>query len=968
MKKNASQNTSLALTHAIRQQAALNWQEILQSAHEGNIDLAMTFSQEIERALGLSNFIARTCINDPVLLQSLINSDGLQHPYEDGQLHEKLHTAIEDTAGPDELFRGLRQFRQQEMVRIAWRDLAGLATLTETMGDLSDLADACLQETLTKLYLWQTEKHGVPIDSRGKQQNLIIIAMGKLGAHELNFSSDIDLIFAYPEPGETTGVENPVSAETFFTRLAQQLIKALASNTEDGFVFRVDMRLRPHGENGPLVMSFDGMEEYYQSLGRDWERYAWIKARAAAGDRDEGDRLLKILRPFVYRRYIDFGNFESLREMKHLIEADVRRKGMEGNIKLGAGGIREIEFIGQAFQLLWGGRQPLLQERSILKVLSTLTSMKFLPEKDALELRDAYIFLRRTEHRLQEFEDKQLHTLPTVESEQAILACGMGYDSWQKFTAALQSHVRNVQSHFAKLFMTTGTESESEESPKESAAALWQGQLDQDQELQFLTGLGLKDPSEIHHVLADFRSSNQVIALSPTGRNRLDRLIPATLVMIAEQGGSIETVKRFIILLEKIIRRSSYIALLNENPRALGHLLELITASSMITDMVTRHPLLLDELLDARTLYAPADKKALAAELDQRLCRIPVNDLEQILDELRGFKLANVLRVAAADVTGVLPIMKVSDHLTFIAETVVTKALNLSWHQVAEKFSLEDKTDTVAEGVAVIAYGKFGGLELGYGSDLDLVFLRSESETHDSSDLLSDMGRFYNRIGQRFVHILTTHTSEGVLYQVDMRLRPDGESGLLMTTVDSFAEYQATKAWIWEHQALVRARPIAGDTDLCRQFTDIRRAILTEKRDTATLRQEIIRMRNRLLAERKKKNTDIFDLKHDPGGIIDIEFLVQFLVLQSANRYPELIQWTDNVRQMETIAQCGLLKKNQGKLLKKAYLSYRHTVHRQTLQNRGAEVDGEQFLELRKGIVKVWKEVLADPASSEPAS
>jgi len=968
MKELITPHSTQSLPLALHKLAARNWQEILQSARESNIDLVTDFSEEVEKVLGLSNFISRTCINNPVLLQSLINSGCLQQQYEDGQLHKKLHNAIEDTADPDELYRGLRLFRQQEMVRIAWRDLAGLATLTETMGDLSDLADACLQEALDKLFFWQTEKLGLPIDSQGNRQNLVIIAMGKLGAHELNFSSDIDLIFAYPEPGETTGVENHVSAETFFTRLAQQLIKALASNTEDGFVFRVDMRLRPHGENGPLVMSFDGMEEYYQSLGRDWERYAWIKARAAAGDKEEGDRLLKILRPFVYRRYIDFGNFESLREMKHLIETDVRRKGMENNIKLGAGGIREIEFIAQAFQLLWGGRLPLLQERSILKVLATLTSLEFLPDKDALELRDAYVFLRQTEHRLQAYEDKQLHTLPTVDSEQAILACGMGYDSWQKFITALRSHTKIVQSHFTKLFMTTGTKSESEEPPKENAAALWHGQLDKDNELQFLTKLGFRNPSETIHVLDDFRSSNQVIDLSPTGRTRLDRLIPTALSIIAEQGGAFETVKRFINLLEKIIRRSSYIALLNENSRALRHLLQLITASSLITEMVTGHPLLLDELLDTRTLYAPADTNALAAELDQRISRIHVNDLEQILDELRGFKLANVLRVAAADVTGVLPIMKVSDHLTFIAETVVTKGLSLAWYQVAEKFGLADLNAKAVEGIAVIAYGKFGGLELGYGSDLDLVFLRSESEPHDSSDLPSGMGRFYTRIGQRFVHILTAHTSEGVLYRVDMRLRPDGESGLLMTTVDSFAEYQATKAWIWEHQALVRARPIAGDEDLCRQFTDIRNTILTEKRDTAILRQEIVRMRNRLLAERKKKNTDLFDLKNDPGGIIDIEFLVQYLVLRDAARHPKLVHWTDHARQLETIAKLGLLKKYQTNLLKKAYLAYRQTVHRQTLQNQDAEVDGEQFSELREGIIKVWKEVLADPASSEPAS
>jgi glutamate-ammonia-ligase adenylyltransferase len=967
MKKISPENTTLPLPAAVREQAAQHWREILQAAGDGDIALALSFSGEVERVLGLSNFIARTCINAPHLLQALINSGDLQQKYTDGQLHEKLGTRIEEAANIDELYRALRQFRQQEMVRIAWRDLAGRATLFETMGDLSDLADACLQETLSKLFFWQTAEQGIPVDAQGNRQQLVVIAMGKLGAGELNFSSDIDLIFAYPEPGETTGGDAPVNAETFFTRLARQLIKALASNTEDGIVFRVDMRLRPHGENGPLVMSFEGMEEYYQSMGRDWERYAWVKARIAAGDNDAGARLLKNLKPFVYRRYIDFGNFESLRAMKHLIEGEVRRKGMEENIKLGAGGIREIEFIGQAFQLLRGGRQPILQERSILKILTTLVELGYLPEKDAQELRAAYIFLRQTEHRLQEYDDKQLHNLPATELGQALLAAGMGYDSWPEFTAALRCHTRKVQTHFAKLFIATDTAKDKKDTPKETAAALWQGQLEPDRAYQFLTTLGMQEPHETKQLLAAFRRSNQVSVLPPEGRTRLDRLIPVALMTIAEHGGAIETVKRFIGLLERIIRRSSYIALLNENPMALGHLLRLITASSMIAEMVTSHPLLLDELLDARTLYAPADKTVLATELGQRTSHIPVNDLEQMLDELRGFKLANVLRVAAADVTGVLPVMKTSDHLTFIAEVIVTTALNLAWHQMAEKFGLAEMAAKGVEGIAVIAYGKFGGLELGYGSDLDLVFLRADEESLAPAGRQVDMGRFYTRLGQRFVHILTAHTSEGILYRVDMRLRPDGESGVLMTTVDSFAEYQSSKAWTWEHQALVRARPIAGEGALCRQFNEIRRTILTAPRDAATLQEEIVRMRNRMQTEREIRNPELFDLKNDPGGIIDIEFLVQYLILRGAGRHPELIRWTDNVRQMETIGKCGLLTADQAELLKTAYLAYRQTVHRQTLQNRNPVVDGDEFRDLRQGIINLWKEVLAGPVESGPA-
>ncbi|MEJ2688827.1 MAG: bifunctional [glutamate--ammonia ligase]-adenylyl-L-tyrosine phosphorylase/[glutamate--ammonia-ligase] adenylyltransferase [Deltaproteobacteria bacterium] len=963
-----SRNVSQPLPEPMQQQAARHWQDILQSTQDGDIDLARSFSEEVERVLGLSNFVVRTCINAPGLLQSLICSGDLQRKYGDGHLHEKLRPKIKAATDLEKLYRVLRQFRQREMVRIAWRDLAGLASLSETMEDLSDLADACLQETLDKLFLWQTAEQGFPVDSQGNRQHLVVIAMGKLGAKELNFSSDIDLIFAYPEPGDTVGIDSPVTAETFFTRLCRQLIKALAGNTEDGFVFRVDMRLRPYGENGPLVMSFEGMEEYYQSMGRDWERYAWVKARVAAGDLNAGARLLKDLKPFVYRRYIDYGTFESLREMKHLIDEEVSRKGMQGNIKLGAGGIREIEFIGQTFQLLQGGRQPLLQERSILKILASLAELGYLPKKDVRELREAYIFLRQTEHMLQEYEDKQLHHLPTAKLDQTILAAGMGYDSWQEFTASLNRHTRKVQNHFAKLFSETDSETDTRDTLQERTAALWHDQLDPDQALQLLTALDMQDPLGTKNLLADFRGSNQVRVLSPIGKSRLDRLMPTALLAIAKEGGTIETVKPFIGLLEQIIRRSSYIALLNENPKALRHLLQLITASPMIAEMVTSHPLLLDELLDARALYAPADKTALAAELGQRISHIPFDDLEQLLDELRGFKLANVLRVAAADVSEVVPIMKISDHLTFIAEVVVTAALNLAWRQMTEKFGLTDLTVKAGQGLAIIAYGKFGGLELGYGSDLDLVFLRSDEDSLQLPGRQADMGRFYTRVGQRFVHIMTAHTSAGVLYKVDMRLRPNGESGLLMSTVDSFAVYQSSKAWTWEHQALVRARPIAGDAALCRKFNKIRRAILTAPRDTATLQQEIVRMRKRMLAEQKKRNPNLFDLKNDPGGIIDIEFLVQYLVLQAANREPELVRWTDNIRQMETIEKRGLLPAEQVEMLKTAYLTYRQTVHHQTLQNRNAEVDGAEFSDLRQRIIQLWEKILANPEASRPAS
>jgi len=955
------QSGQTPLPPPFRDQASRRWQEALAEAGAGEISASLSYTREVEPAWAFSDFVGLTCKRHHVLFRSLLESDDLhRHAKQASEFKNELESILKDIVSEEELGSRLRLYRKREMVRIAWRDLVGLADLFETMADLTRLAEACLTCALNKLYALECGKWGMPHGESGMAQSLVVIGMGKIGAGELNFSSDIDLIFAYPETGRTRGASRSIGNDEFFAGLARRLIRILSTNTEEGFVFRVDMRLRPYGENGPLVMSFDGMEEYYQSQGRDWERYAWIKARVLAGDKNAGDDLLESLRPFVFRRYLDFGAFDSLRSMKELMVREAKRQGLENNIKLGAGGIREIEFIGQAFQLLWGGRVLALRNRRIMEILRLLAEQGYLPPEVSASLQEAYIFLRCSEHRLQEFADKQTHDLPVDDTARLRLSLSMGFASWEAYNKVLRDHMCEVHAHFASLFHSKESIDTTIEAELNNYRHLWETDPVEGQSRQLSADLGFQEPQAVSRVLKNFQASARIRGLSDQGRMRLDRLMPRALRAIAGQGGGTEIITRFLSILEAIAGRISYLALLNENPAVMQHLLKLIKASPIISDMVSRHPLLLDELLDSRTLYAPPDRMLLAMELRQRFSHLPEHDIEQNMEELRSFKQINLLRVAAADVTGGMPIMKVSDHLTFLAEVILEKVLHLAWNHLAPKHGIAAASP---QGFAVLGYGKLGGIELGYDSDLDLVFLRADIPGRPDSDgELPDNTRFFNRLGQRLIHILTAHTANGVLYPIDMRLRPDGGSGLLMTTIDAFAEYQATKAWTWEHQALVRARAVAGDPELAERFADIRRQVLSIPRDPEKLRCEVVEMRQRLRAERDKTGPGLFDLKNGPGGIVDIEFMVQYLVLLEAHRYPELCRWSDNVRLLETMADCGLLSPNEAELLREAYLSLRTAVHRRSLQKRPAEAGMEEFRELRAGVIKVWQRILGEPA------
>jgi glutamate-ammonia-ligase adenylyltransferase len=928
-----------------------------------DLDAPAALRSTLSRVCLCSEYVSACLTRQPALLADLLQSGDLVSAYDPGALERKIDSATADT-GTDErvMMHRLREFRRREMLRIAWRDLAGWAPTGETLADLTRLAEACIQAAVDFQSRRLQERYGVPRRRDGMAQDLTVLGMGKLGGGELNFSSDIDLILVFPEEGETDGPRSIANSQ-FFIRLGQGLIKLLGETTADGFVFRVDLRLRPWGDAGPLAIAFDAMENYYQLHGREWERYALIKARAVAGDRASGVELLRTLRPFVYRRYLDYSAFASLREMKALLAEQVKRKGLQENIKLGPGGIREIEFVGQVFQLLRGGREAALRERSILRVLERLSANGSLSSQAVHDLVYAYDFLRRTENRLQMFADQQTHSLPSDELGRERLSYAMGYGDWQSFRAVLDMHMRAVHAQFNEIFSVSGAEQEEEASVEDPLWRLWH-QLDgRENTLQHLAAAGFEPADEALEKLLKLRASSSCRLLSHSGRERLDKLVPQLVAAAGMMENSNETLDRLLHLLETIARRTVYLSLLLESPDALEQLVRLCAASPWIANLLTRHPILLDELIDPRTLYAPPPRAVLEADLRERLANVEAGDVELQMDVLRQYKQAAVLRVAAADITGHLPLMEVSNHLTEIAEIVLEAVLRLAEEHLAERHGrprcVVDGKPT-RPGFAIVAYGKLGGLELGYGSDLDIVFLHDSRGEHQMSDGERPLENhvYFARLGQRILHLLTTLTSAGVLYEVDMRLRPDGASGLIVIGVDALAQYQREKAWTWEHQALVRARAVAGSTALCEAFERLRREVLIQPRDPDALKVEVREMRAKMREHLGSGSKERFDLKQDPGGIADIEFMVQYCALAWAADYPELVRYSDNIRQLEALAGCGLLSEGSAELLADAYRAYRARVHRLALQEQKPIVPASEFEDCRAAVQRIWRELM----------
>ena len=855
----------------------------------------------------------------------------------------------------------LRRLRKTVMLGLITRDLDGRADLAEVVDTVTALAEETVAAAAASHAQWLAHEFGNPLGATSaKTQQLHVIAMGKLGGGELNVSSDIDIVFAYPEDGETDGTRR-ISNHEFFVRLARRIISAIAEVTADGFVFRVDTRLRPYGDSGPLAVSFDMLEEYFVTQGREWERYAWVKARPVTGE--AGADLDAVLTPFVYRRHLDYSAIASLRSLHAQIRQEVQKREIADNIKLGPGGIREVEFFGQIFQLIRGGVTPDLQERGIRKVLAVLAERGTISEDTRRELDAAYVFLRNVEHRLQEAADQQTHDVPREDAGMARLAAAMGFDTAASFTAALDGHRHAVHGHFQMLLEAPEAEGHASAVARE-LDTIWTQAAGAARAAELLAQVGYEEPGEVLRLLDHLRSDTETRALSLTGRQRLDRLIPLILREATHASQPLSALRRILDLVRTVERRTSYLALLLEYPAALRRLVKLADASPWIASFLAQHPVLLDELLDSRTLYRPPDRDTLAADIRRRLAQAPADDLESQIEELCIFKQSNVLRVAAADVTGRLPLMRVSDFLSDIAEIAVNAVVDLAWDHLVERHGtpvcrLDGRP--CERGFAVIAYGKLGGLELGYGSDLDLVFLHAgvDGPTRGGPRPI-DTAQFFNRLGQRVIHILTSHTRAGKVYEIDTRLRPSGISGILVRHVEAFGDYQLNEAWTWEHQALIKARAVSGEALITARFDAIRGQTLARRRESTRLRADVIEMRERMRREHSRPAAGVFDLKQDPGGMVDIEFLVQYLVLRLAQRHPELVQWTDNVRLIQTLIGATVLNEVTAHVLKHAYLIYRAAAHQLSLQAKPATVPAEKFDRLQQRIRQIWKAVFQE--------
>jgi len=915
-----------------------------------------------------SEFVSITMIRNPQLWFELIQKQSLEVSFTLEDYRQQLSHRLEENIALNDiaLMKQLRLFRAQQMLRIAWRDLANSANTTETLCNLTDLAECCVDITLETLYQDQCKQLGVPLNSQGEPQRLVVLGMGKLGGYELNFSSDIDLIFCFEEEGEISGARSLANSQ-FFIRLGQRFIKCLNDVTGDGFVFRVDMRLRPYGDSGPLVMSQAALEQYYQTQGRDWERYAMIKARVIGGDRIQGQAVMDMLKPFVYRRYLDFGAFESIRDMKAMIDSEINRKGNQHNIKLGSGGIREIEFIGQTFQLLRGGSDADLQTRGILDVLGLLAEKKYLNKNEIESLAASYDFLRRLENRLQMYSDAQTHLLPDNPQQQASMALAMGFESWERLFGACEKHRQSVQGSFAMLLHDPESETLKDEphakTLETSIRSIWLHQQNEEEALSVLESSGMADASGVYKLVDQFKNSSQLNAMTATGRQRLDTLMPTLLASLIGQEDPAEVLKRLLGLLQSVLRRSVYLSLLNEYPQALKQLITLFAASPWLAQLLSRYPVLLDELLDPRNLYQIPVSLKLKQELDDFLERV-AGDEEQQIERLRKFKQTQVLKIAAMDIAGVLDVFEVSEQLSNIAEVLVDKVMRLAWEWMVAKHGRPTcliNGESYQPTMAVVAYGKMGGRELSYSSDLDLVFLHDSQGSQQQTDgeRTLDNTSFFVRMAQRVIHLLSLQTANGRLYETDMRLRPDGNAGLLVSSVQAYDLYQHEKAWTWEHQALIRARILSSSEHLKAEFARIRRSILMRQRDKGDLATEVVEMREKMreaLGSRTVNGAanEQFHLKQDAGGLVDIEFIAQFGVLYCASRYDRLTEHTATRKILMQLAECDLLNSDQAQVLYDAYRDYRTCGHQRALQQLPSLVEGTALDALRDKVKEIW--------------
>jgi glutamate-ammonia-ligase adenylyltransferase len=901
---------------------------------------------DLDRALAFSRYARRALDADASLRDVLLAT--LDAPFDWTQASVE---ALVDGGDAVTLATRLRMLRRRVFLHTLARDLTTRAPLDEVVGAMTTLAERSLAAAVDVHARALAEAHGVPLGAASSApQRLIVIGMGKLGGRELNVSSDVDLVFVYPEEGETDGAR-AISNREFFDRLAQRVVAALGRVEADGYVFRVDTRLRPYGESGPLTASFAALEQYLVTQGRAWERYAWLKARPLTGERHA--ELADLVTPFVYRKYLDYDAYEGLRGIHRQIREQEKRKDYAFDIKLGAGGIREVEFVVQALQIVRGGRDPGLRLRGTLPALAALEERRAVAPHAAAVLRDGYLFLRALEHRLQYRDDRQTQRVPDDANEQALLAESLDLQSTSQFAAALAEHRAQVARQFNAVFEAPDA-AEADRTAPAGYVALWDDPQPSTDMLAALSAAGFESPEEVVSLLARMRASRRYQHLPALSRERFDRLVPRLVAVAAEERGpgvsASAVLQRLIALLEAVGGRSAYLALLIEHPPLLPRLARLMGASAWAADYLTRRPMLLDELLDARVLLAEPDWRAWRSELD-RLLAPHGQDAETAMDTLRHFQHAQAFRLLAQDLAGQLTVERLADHLSALADTILAATLRCCWRQL-------QGPDARPPRFAIVGYGKLGGKELGYASDLDLVFLYDADTSHPGDDVAPDR---YARLAQRINTWLTSATGAGRLYETDLRLRPDGAAGLLVSSITAFSRYQRKQAWTWEHQALTRARFVAGDETIGAAFEAIRDEVLRMPRDAARLVADIVDMRGRMAAEHVNRS-GLFDLKHDPGGMIDIEFAVQCLVLAHAHAYPELTRNAGNIALLGIAARAGLLPAELARDAADAYREYRRLQHRVRLTGAPhARVDPAPEAKRRASVEALWSEVFGAP-------
>lgn len=911
-----------------------------------------------------SPFVRRVCLAQPQWLEQLLAQGQLHTDCDFEQYAGQLESELREATGIEHLQQILRGARSRAYARIAWRDLQQYASVQQTLSELSAYAQICIDRTLSWCFEWLKSRPHAGQFEQSMSNDIVVFALGKLGGGELNFSSDVDLVFAYVDDPAHSQDER-AKAGSFYLKLVQLLIKVLSQQTQDGFVFRVDTRLRPFGNSGALVPSLAGIDQYFQTTGRDWERYAWIRARAIAGNTELGEQFLQDVSPFMYRRYHDYGVMQSLREMKSMVDRKAGQATNRDNLKIGQGGIREIEFVAQMFQLIYGGRDPDLRMRSTLEALTYLGGTGKLSGESVSELRSAYLFLRRAENCLQMREDQQMYSLPAKDPERGQYAYALGFESWDALYGEYLERTAKVSKIFHALLLDEQLGPEDTDKDFGDLALVWPQLQDEPLCMEILARHFDEDAKDIYRRLRGFEES--VRQIEPVAEQRLERFFPVFLRNLSSHAQAALVLTRFLRILTKIVQRSTYIALLSENQNKLARLLKLIEASQWVAQYIAAHPLLLDELLHTDN-YDPPDLEEMQYQMQvleqlQMLIDASGTDLEAYMERLREFKHAQVLRIAAADIVTDYPIMRVSDHLSWLADTCLKSAVRKAYQDLVDKHG---EPTGIAEGEAVtpelliIEYGKLGGLELGYGSDLDVVFV------HDGVDESGETGGepalkntvFFTRVVQRTIHLLTTTTASGKVFDIDTRLRPYGQSGAMVCSLATYEDYLRNKAWLWEHQALIRARPVTASRSLAERFQALRKDLLCQARDIDEVRNAVIEMRDKIVASHPARDGARFSLKKDRGGIVDIEFIVQFYVLSYASQHHEICVHTDNVRILDACAKVGLIKPGSVDELKEIYIAYRKHLHQLSLQLLPETVAADMFAEERSAIQHHWTTLL----------